>query len=302
MTKEQKKQKARSSRAARRRRWQAALLILRCIACALAAATLVFLGSACFPGNASQLIRGDTQPPSLMGVRDRQVYVGDSIAYRDGISVLDAVDPEPELTVDSSQVDLTTPGVYPVTYTSTDASGNTCTAEATVTVLELPEGWAAAEEIDVAVQKLIEALDIRKLDAEAQVRAIYDWAHSQLKYGGHTDRENVRQAAYDMLTKKQGDCYGYFALTKVLFDALEIPNLDVVKVKNQADDSDHFWSLVSVDGGEHYYHFDATPRVGQTESFCLITDEALDAYSTANKNSHNRDTSLYPATPKEALQ
>ena len=55
--------------------------------------------------------------------------------------------------------------------------------------------------------------------------------------------------------------------------------------------------LEIVDGGESYYHFDATPRVGQTVSFCLITDEELDAYSAANKNSHNRDTSLYPETP-----
>lgn len=293
---------SRAARAARRRRKRIALLALRCTACALAALVLIGIGTACVPGSATQLFNSDDQPPSLWGVRERQVYVGDTISYREGISVLDAIDPEPSLSIDSSQVDLTTPGVYPVTYTAQDARGNKTSVESTVTVLELPEGWATAEEIDDAVEALIDEMGIKALSEKEQVYAIYDWAHANLKYGGHTDRANVRQAAYDMLTERQGDCYGYFALTKVLFDALEIPNLDVQKVKNYAEDSDHFWSLVSVDGGENYYHFDATPRVGQTESFCLITDEALDAYSAANKNSHNRNTDLYPATPKEALK
>ena len=297
----EKRRPTRAVRAARRRRFQILLLILRCLACALAAWKLIFIGSACFRGSASQLTQQDDQPPSLWGVRQRQVYAGDTLAYREGVSAIDAIDPEPVITVDSSRVDLTTPGTYPVIYTATDASGNQCTAETTVTVLELPENWATAEEIDEALNGLIQELDLQAMEPKEQVYAIYDWCHENLKYGGHTDRANVRQAAYAMLTERRGDCYGYFALTKVLFDTLQIPNLDVEKVKNHQDDSNHFWSLVSVDGGENYYHFDATPRVGQTESFCLITDEALDAYSAANKFSHNRNRDLYPDTPKEAL-
>ncbi len=104
-----------------------------------------------------------------------------------------------------------------------------------------------------------------------------------------------------MLTTLRGDCYGYFAVAKLMFDRLKIPNIDVVKVKNYEEDSAHFWSLVSIDGGESYYHFDATPRIGDGDDFCLVTDAFLDAYSQAHKNSHNRDTSLYPATPQEPL-
>jgi hypothetical protein len=82
-----------------------------------------------------------------------------------------------------------------------------------------------------------------------------------------------------------------------MFERLDIDNIDVRKVKNYEGDADHFWSLVSVDGGETWYHFDATPRIGGGD-FCLITDEALDEYSVNHKNSHNRDKSLYPATPE----
>lgn len=293
--------KARADRETRRARARAVLLVVRCLACAGATALLVFLGSVCMPGRAAQGTKRDTQAPILSGVQDRQVYVGDTVAYREGITILDAVDPEPVLTVDSSAVDLSAPGEYPVTYCATDASGNKTTVEATVAVLELPQGWIPPQTVDDAIGVLIEDLGLEKMDAREQVQTIYDWAHANLKYSGHTDRENVRQAAYQMLTTRQGDCYGFYALTKVLFDALEIPNLDVEKVRNFPEDSDHFWSLVSVDGGESYYHFDATPRVGQTISFCLITDEELDAYSAENKNSHNRDAAAYPATPKEAL-
>ena len=134
---------------------------------------------------------------------------------------------------------------------------------------------------------------------EDWVRAIYNWARSELHYGNHSDRTDWRQTAYTMLTEGRGDCFGYFAVTKLMFEQLGIPNIDVRKVKNSPKDSDHFWSLVSVDGGETYYHFDATPRMGSGDDFCLVTDAFLDEYSSNHKNSHNRDKSLYPATPEE---
>ena len=53
-----------------------------------------------------------------------------------------------------------------------------------------------------------------------------------------------------------------------------------------------------MDGGKTYYHLDTTPRVGDGDDFCLVTDKFLDDYSAKNKNCHNRDKSLYPATPE----
>jgi hypothetical protein len=35
-----------------------------------------------------------------------------------------------------------------------------------------------------------------------------------------------------MLTERQGDCFNYYGLTKVMLDQLGIPNIDVRKVKN----------------------------------------------------------------------
>lgn len=243
----------------------------------------------------------DTLAPRIKGVQNFLIYEGDAVDYRDGIIVTDNVDVEPVLTIDSSQADLSRAGEYQVVYTATDAAGNTHSEISTVTVLEKKEGYAALDTIYAAADERLAALLTEDMTVKQQVEAIYSWARSSLGYSGHMDKSDRFQAAYAMLTGGAGDCFGYYAVTKLMFDRLEIPNIDVRKVKNSEDDSDHYWSLVSVDGGETYYHFDATPRIGDGDDFCLVTDAFLDAYSAEHKNSHNRDTARYPATPEDAL-
>ena len=67
----------------------------------------------------------DKVAPVITGTKDIEVYVGDAVSYKSGVSVTDNVDAKPELIIDNSKVDLTKPGVYEVTYTATDAAGNT---------------------------------------------------------------------------------------------------------------------------------------------------------------------------------
>lgn len=243
----------------------------------------------------------DHEPPALSGIRDLSVYAGDSVSYLTGVTAVDEYDPTPTITVDSRAVDLSTPGIYEVEYTATDAAGNSCCAAASVTVLEKQAGFTDLETINAAADQVLSTILWDNAPVQEQVYAIYSWARTSLSYGGHSDRTDWRQTAYTMLTDGTGDCFGYYAVTKLLFERLDIPNIDVQKVRNYENDSDHFWSLVSTDGGETWYHFDATPRYGGDDDFCLVTDSYLDAYSDSHKGSHNRDTSLYPATPEEAL-
>lgn len=240
----------------------------------------------------------DNQPPKIDGVHDFTIYQGDTISYMNGITATDETDPNPALTVDCSNVDLGQPGEYQVVYTATDASGNTCQAAAAVVVL-LDESYVDLHTIYAAADAKLEEIIRENATIRQQVHDVYAWARLNLIYGGHSDRTDWRQTAYEMLTEGEGDCYGFWAVTKLLFDRLEIPNIDVQKVKNSEDDTDHFWSLVSLDGGETWYHFDSTPRYGDGDNFCLVTDAFLDAYSEAHEGSHNRDKSLYPATPEE---
>lgn len=239
----------------------------------------------------------DSLPPELSGVKDITAYQGDDISWLDGVTATDNMDATPRVTVDTSGVDLSTPGIYTALYTATDASGNATQAEIRVTVLEKREGYQDLATIYAEADAFLLDIVAPGDSVRQQVANIYAWARTSLSYGGHSDREDWYQTAYTMLTEGRGDCFGFFAVTKLLFERLGIPNIDVQKVRNYEDDSDHFWSLVSLDGGQTWYHFDATPRYGSGDDFCLVTDAFLDAYSDAHRGSHNRDKSLYPATP-----
>lgn len=253
-------------------------------------------------GNTAQLqaqltVVVDTQAPVITGVQDRVAYVGDSVAYRSGITVTDNVDETVQLEVDSSNVDLSSPGTYKVVYKATDAAGNATEQQATVTVKEKQANHVDLETIYAAVDAQLAKFIRDDMSDREKVEAIYVWTRIHFTYGGHTDTTDYIQSAYQFLTTRKGDCYGYFALQKILLERLGIPTVDVKKVKNFEGDSNHYWLLVSVDKGKSYYHMDNV----WSKQLCLVTDEHLNNFSKMVKNCFNRDQSLYPATPKEDL-
>ena len=247
---------------------------------------------------ATVTVTDDNVAPTILGVHNISLYLGSAASYRSGVIVTDDKDPSPKLEVDSSQVDLSNPGTYPLVYTARDMTGNETRLEVTVTVAEKPASFVEEETINAAADALLKKIVTDDMTPEAKVKAIYAYVRSHYTYSGHSDKTDWLQGAYVMMTEGQGDCFNYYAVTKLLLDRCGIPNIDVRKVRNFPEDSDHYWSLVSVDGGATYYHLDTTPRVGDGDDFCLVTDAVLDAYSDANKGCHNRDKSLYPATPE----
>lgn len=240
----------------------------------------------------------DDIAPVIDGAENLTVFIGDTVSYRKNITVTDNEDPNPTLQVDSSQVDLTKEGTYEVTYAATDASGNTAIKTITVTVQkEAPP--ATSDDVYTLADKKLKSLLTDGMTVRQQVEAIYNWANTCIWYSGKSTKDDYLVEAKKVLEGGGTDCFGYFAVTKLMFERLQIPNIDVIKVKNHAQDSSHYWSLVSVDGGQTYYHFDATPRKGDGDRFLLVTDAELDAYSDQHNKCHNRDKSLYPATPEE---
>lgn len=242
----------------------------------------------------------DLEAPVITGVEDILVYAGDTVAYRSGVTVTDNRDTAPQLTIDSSAVDLATPGEYTVTYTATDYVGNAATVTATVTVREKQPDYVDIATIYAAADEILAEILEEGMTEEQQVRAIGLHVRYNYGYSGSSVKDDWLQGAWRMIENGYGDCFNYFALTKLLLERLDIPNIDVKKVKNHSNDSNHYWSLVSVDGGENYYHLDTTPRTDPT-LFILVTDAYMDNYSAKHRNCFNRDTSLYPATPEEPL-
>jgi hypothetical protein len=239
----------------------------------------------------------DTEAPVIEGARNLETYVEDTIAYRSGITVLDDQDESPELKIDNSAVDLSTPGLYELTYTATDHAGNTSSQTVTVKVYPKKPNHVEPEIIYEKIDNLLAKFIREDMTTRQKVEAVYCWVQIHNQYANHSEKDDWLQAAYALLQTHRGDCYSFYALNKLMLQRLGIPTIDVEKVKNHPRDTRHYWLMVSIDGGETYYHMDNVWSMG----LCLVTDKQLDAFSASYKNCFNRDRSLYPATPEEKL-
>ena len=240
----------------------------------------------------------DTTPPTIECEDTRLVYIGDAVSYKKDVVVTDDTDSAPALTVDSSKVNLRQAGSYTYTLVATDKAGNETTRTVTLTVKEKPKDYVTEEEMYAQADKVISKIITDDMTSEQQVKAIYNWARGNIGYINHSAKTDWVQTAYKTFVNRQSDCFGYFAVTKAMLNRLGIENKDIVKVKLKPTASNHYWSLVTLDG-TNWYHLDTTPRKGTGDDFCMVTDEFILNYSKAHDNSHYFDASLYPATPKE---
>ncbi len=243
----------------------------------------------------------DERPPQLLGVRPLTIAIGHTIAYRANVLVRDDLDDAPTLTVDSSQVNLSQTGTYPLIYRATDAAGNVTQMETTITVEERKPDYVEDSVIYAAADEILGKMITDDMDLEDQVNAIYDWATDHYWYVSSMDKEDWKQAAYQMMTKGSGDCFGFYSFARLMFERLGIPNLTLQRQPGYFLGSTHYWNMVSLDGGETWYHFDCCPRpeLPPYMRMCLVTDADLAYYQKYYPDYYNQDPSLYPATPVE---
>lgn len=237
-------------------------------------------------------VQADTEPPQIYGVLDRSVYLEEKIAYKKDVYVEDNSGQEIEVEVDSSQVDITKTGKYTVTYTATDASGNTSTAQATFTVTEKPADAVTEDDVYTEADKVLAEIINDSMSDKEKAKAAYDWCRANIAYVNHSDKSNWLIGAYQAFTQKSGDCFNYFAAGKAMLERIGIENIDVVKTGGG-----HYWSMINL--GDGWYHFDPTPRTGSGDNFFMVTDAFLETYSAKHSNSHVWDRDAYPATPAE---
>lgn len=79
--------------------------------------------------------------PSINGISDKTVTVGDTVDYLSGITAVDGkgTDITGNIEVDSSKVDVNTPGIYQIAYKVTDSYGLSTGANCNITVNEKKE-------------------------------------------------------------------------------------------------------------------------------------------------------------------
>lgn len=241
----------------------------------------------------------DEEPPEIVGAKDLSALVGDGVSYRNGVTVRDNCDGAVTLTVDSSQVDNTTEGSYPVIYTATDAAGNASVVEIRVYFyLEQVTEAMLYTEIDRIIAERIPSY----LSREQQVREVYDYVYYHISYSDSSDKSDWVRAAYEGIRTGQGDCYTYFALSKAFFARLGIENMDIQRTAGIVEER-HYWNFVNVGTTQNplWYHYDATRLSGIQHSGCLLTDLQVQAYTKQRVDSDGQgnyfyvyDTTKYP--------
>lgn len=241
----------------------------------------------------------DKVAPQILGVNKIAVFLGSTVSYRSGILVSDDSDPAPRLTVDSSQVNLSAPGTYPVYYSAIDSAGNQTTIETTVTVSEAPESYVDEAVIKEKADELLAKILTEGMSPREQVNAVYDWIEGHCYYIAEFDKSDYMQAAYLMLTNNRGDCYGFYAVSRLLFERMGLPNLTVTRTPNEVRTTNHWWNMVSLDGGETWYHFDSTPHLTYPTRTCLVTDAFLNDFNLLMPNYYYFDHEAFPSTPTE---
>ena len=239
----------------------------------------------------------DSLPPQIMGVNHLAVYTGSTVSYRSGILVTDDLDPAPRLSVDSSRVDLTTPGTYPVVYTATDRAGNSASLETTITITQAPDSYVDEDTIKAKADEILGRILTDGMTPREQVEAVYDYIENHHYYVANFDKSDYMQAAYLMMTENRGDCYGYYALSRLFFERMKLPNLTVTRTPNDVRTTNHWWNMVSLDGGESWYHFDSTPHLTYPTRTCLVTDAFLMEFNLLMPNYYYFDHDAVPATP-----
>lgn len=230
----------------------------------------------------------DRVPPVISGVKDLETYLGIAPDYLAGISVYDGRDgaiSKDRVKVDLSAVNLSVISPergYPVVYSVTDASGNTATVTAYVTVLR-PE--VTEEQMNACFDKVMSGLDTKGLSRFSVLSLVYDYLTDNYRFtsdNANTDGSDYRAEAYWAFTLKNGNYESYTAMTSVILDRLGV---EYFRVERQRTGSvPHSWLLV--DYGIGWLYMDCSPLEGyiwtKDGKVYKDTDPAASALSAAD--------------------
>ena len=243
----------------------------------------------------------DEKEPTITNPFDMTVYTdqnAEEIDYFSYTSARDDVDVTTRLVVDASKVDLSTPGDYKVTYYAYDFAGNEAETSVTYTVAEKKANYTEPSKVEALADQVLKNIITEDMTVTEKCTAIYKYMRGNFSYSNSSDKIDWIQAAATGLKRKSGDCFVYYAVAQELLYRSGVESIRVQK--NPGHPTTHYWSLVYVPE-QGWYHFDTTPRKGGGE-FNLVTDAFLQDYSSKHKESHDFDTSKYPATPKEKVK
>lgn len=238
----------------------------------------------------------DVIPPVISGVMDISIHTGDTISYMNGVSAVDDEDGEVDVIVDKSSVNTRKEGLYNITYSATDLSGNTAMVQA---VVEVSDITATQKQLYELADSVIARITTDDMSIGEKAYAIFNYVHENVGYTGTRLADDWDMEAYMALTNIEdkgssgGDCHTYFAASKVLLERIGAELMPVERL-NAQEGNRHYWLLCNL--GTGWYHFDATRIRGGFTCF-MLTDAQVRSFTDVQKDFYSFDESAYPSTP-----
>lgn len=240
----------------------------------------------------------DDTPPVIDGVKDLDVYIGDSITYMDKVTVTDDYDENPVIDVDTSNVNLYEEGTYEVTYKATDFSGNETSITINLTLSEKPEGYVEPEVLYAEAQKILDEITEPGMTEEEIALQICWWCRYNIRFILRTETRSWTEAAYNAFVYRTGNCFSTAYAAKALYDVAGFENMIIERYPYQT--ATHFWNYVLING--QWYHCDSTWREGYDSYFFMYTTEELLDFWQGGWNGFQFKQEEYPESATESVQ
>ena len=256
-------------------------------------------------------VLNDTVAPEILRAPDQiEADTGATIIWRASVEATDDSG-KVELTLDTSEADLNTPGKYTVYIVARDEAGNETRKR---TTLVLHDGSVTEQMLYDTIKNIEKDLLItNKMNAEEKIYSVFRYVYDNMKYSNTSKHLDWRQEAYTALSGGfTGDCFTYCAASYAIlgylgFDVRIVERAESAKIEGTGT---HFWVLVNI-GTEtepKWYHFDATPqRSPYNLATYLMTNAQLEAFTKWRnetyklENYYTFDVGSFPEVAKQQL-
>lgn len=218
-------------------------------------------------------IHNDITPPTIYGLYDMTLTANQPAPdYDSKVSAYDGADGNVAYTYDDSGVDLTRAGIYYVTYTAADLTGNVATHQRKVVV---KPDYKDTEKLVADI-----AASLEKTDPES----IRDFIRNNIVYTPNWGGDDPITYGF---TNWYGNCYVHALCLQALLDYFGYET-ELIWVTNKT----HYWLIINLDGT--WYHIDGTPGNTHTRYSLMNNKQRL-----ATLNGRYWDTSLWPQMNEE---
>ncbi len=224
--------------------------------------------------------------------------------YKSYATITDDDDPNPVIEIDSSNVDLSTEGTYKVIYKATDKNGNQSVKEVTI-IVDPPEGHVDVDDdtINAAADNILNNIIDEDMSDLDKVFAVFFHVRDGYSYVKDDEYLDYRQEAYKFIMNRQDNCYANVCLTRLLLERLGFESI-MIEGEQPGLGEHHYWNMVSIDGGDTWYHYDAAWWNFKDEEYpmCMMTDAFFETICDRHIELElEYDHSKYPETPEEDL-